>query len=153
MINDQKDSFYILNATGEVAETLTSIFSSRSLKDIESITVLSKLFNNDIEPINELNNSIETLKETISSGFKETSEFNPLYFPTSVEAIDDVLEPLEVSGNFKFSGMNGNPFAIMSKDINSENDKLLIHSLTCYRQFELPTYDELKANQKSFLLN
>lgn len=153
MITDQKDSFYILNASGEVAETLISAFSDRVLKDIESITVLSKLFDNDIEPINELSNSIDFLKEAISPGFKESSEFNPLYFPTSEEAIDDVLDPLESGNGFRFSGMNGNPFAIMSKNVNDKDDGLLIHSLTCYRQFDLPSYDELKSDQKTFLLN
>ena len=153
MIDTKQKSFYILNATREAAETLTSIFSSRSLKDVESITVLSKLFDNDIEPINELKTSIECLKTSFSAGYKESGEFNPLYFPSTPDQIDEILEHTGISGSLKFSGMNGNPFAIMSADVKTEDDELLIHSLTCYRPYDLPAYEEIIAGQKSFFMN
>ncbi len=45
------------------------------------------------------------------------------------------------------------PTSVVSADVKTEDDELLIHSLTCYRPYDLPAYEEIIAGQKSFFMN
>ncbi len=148
MIVPTAQSFYLLHANGEAAELITSIFSVGSMSDITRVVVLSREFNNDIEPINELDASIETLKAGMSPTVSETIEFNPLYIPSKREALDEVLEGELKASALHFTGMKGNPFAIKSIEI-AEHGEPLITAIVHYKQFELPACEDIISDQKT----
>ena len=148
MIVPTAQSFYLLHAKGEAAELITSIFSVGSMSDITGVVVLSREFNNDIEPINELDASIETLKCGMSPTVSETVEFNPLYIPSKREALDEVLEGELKAESMIFTGMNGNPFAIKSIEI-AEHGESLITAIVRYQPFDLPGYEDIIGNQQT----
>ncbi len=152
MIVATTPSFYVLQAEGEAAELIASIFSPSVMSDIVGVSILSKDFSNDIEPINELDESIKLLKDGLGTDTVEDVLFNPLFIPMSNEALDETLDAQEKGEEIRFVGMNGNPFAIKSIDI-SRNDNSLISAVVGYHKFNLPGYEDIIAGQTSFLVN
>ena len=152
MIIAPSNSFYTVRATGEAAELIASVFSPGSMGDITDVIVLSKEYTNDIEPMNELEESIETIKSGLGSELIENTAFNPLYLPRPIDELDDALE-VEVKGdNVRFTAMNGNPFAVKTVEISTTEEALLTATV-CYQPFELPSYDVIMHNQTHSLLN
>ena len=151
MISPAAKTFYLLNAIGEAAEVITSVFSPGSMNDIETVAVLSHEFSNDIEPLNELDESLEMLKLVLLK-VETTEEFNPLYMPMPIEALDEVLDGTSKSDSMLFTGMNGNPFAIKTVQVE-QNSETIVSAIVSYKQFDLPGYDEILAKQTSARLH
>jgi hypothetical protein len=152
MIVAPTQSFYIIRATGEAAELITSVFSPGSMLDITDIVVLSNEFRNDIEPINELDASLEIIKSGLGSEVVHTEIFNPLYIPMSLDALDEVLENEGSADHMRFVGMGGNIFAVKSVTIESGENKLIAGTVS-YQPFDLPSYETIMQNQTTGLLN
>jgi len=152
MIISNSPSFYVIRATGEAAELIASVFSPGSMGDITDVVVLSREFDNDIEPINELDKSLETIKEGLGSDIIENANFNPLFIPMSIDDLDDALEVEQKNDNVRFTAMDGNPFAVKIVEITS-NEEPLISATVAYQQFDLPSYDVIMHNQTHSLLN
>lgn len=146
MIVAPTNSFYVIRAKGEAAELITSVFSPGSMGDIVDVIVLSKDFTNDIEPINELDASMATIKSGLGSELTETVQFNPLYIPRPIDELDDALEVHQKNDNVEFTGMDGNPFAVKSIELVS-NEETLINASVSYHQFQLPAYEVIMENQ------
>ena len=149
------NSFYVIRAVGEAAELITSVFSPGSMGDITDVTVLSKEYDNDIEPINEMDATLETIKEGLGSTFVENVSFNPLFIPMHINELDDALDVEQKNDNVRFTAMEGNPFAVKTVDIKSgaDGDEELIAGTVAYQQFELPAYSEIMDKQTNHKLN
>lgn len=150
MIHSPSPSFYLLRANGEAAELIASVFSPGTTSDIVDVVVLSKEFNNDIEPILELDASIEALKGGLAGiDLDERIELNPLFLSSSKEALENALDHEPKTDGVRFTAMEGNPYVVKSTEIRS-NDQELITASVAYRQFDLPSYDSLieSSNQK-----
>lgn len=152
MIISNSPSFYVIRATGEAAELIASVFSPGTMGDITDVVVLSREFDNDIEPINELDKTLETIKEGLGSDIIENASFNPLFIPMSIDDLDDALEVEQKNDNVRFTAMDGNPFAVKIVEITS-NDEPLISATVAYQQFDLPSYDVIMHNQTHSRLN
>jgi hypothetical protein len=152
MIAAPTQSFYALQAEGEAAELITSIFSPGAMGDIVGVSVLSKEFSNDIEPTNELDESIKMLKEGLSGSLQEVVNFNPLYIPMPLEALDNSLDSQGKGEELQFVAMNGNPFALKTVDIMNDEQQL-IYATVGYHKFDLPGYEDILKQQHSTLLN
>lgn len=150
MITPSSPSFYVIQATGEAAELIASVFSPGSMGDITDVVVLSKEFTNDIEPMNELSDSIETIKEGLGLEITENVKFNPLYIPMKIEDLDDALEVERKSDVVKFTAMDGNPFAVKIVEIIA-NDESVLTGTVSYQQFDLPGYEVIMEKQNTFL--
>jgi hypothetical protein len=150
MITAPSNSFYTVQATGEAAELIASVFSPGSMGDITDVIVLSKEYTNDIEPINELDDSLETIKSGLGVELIENTSFNPLYIPQPMELLDEALD-VEVKGdNVRFTAMDGNPFAVKIVEVSTPMEPLLTATVS-YQPFELPSYDVIMQNQTNLL--
>lgn len=150
MIQAPTPAFYVVRATGEAAELIASVFSPGSMGDITDVIVLSKEFTNDIEPINELDDSIQTLKAGLSADLIEDCQFNPLFIPMSLDDLDDALEVEQKSDRVSFSAMDGNPFAVKIVQLSTPLQPLLTATVS-YQQFDLPGYEQIMEKQKTLL--
>ena len=153
MIIAPTPSFYIIRAYGEAAELITSVFSPGTMGDITDVIVLSKEFSNDIEPMNELDASLVTLKEGMGSEMTEVISFNPLFIPQSMDALDDALEVEHKNDNVRFTAMDGNPFAVKIVELTALDDEPLITATVSYQQFDMPSYDTIMQSQVNSVLN
>lgn len=150
MITAPTQAFYVIRASGEAAEMIASVFSPGAMGDITDVVVLSREFTNDIEPINELDISLETLKLGLSPNLIEDCQFNPLFIPMPLDDLDDALEIEQKSDHVRFSAMNGNPFAVKIIQLSSDHEQLLIGTVS-YQQFDLPGYEHIMDKQKTLL--
>lgn len=150
MIQAPTPAFYIVRATGEAAELIASVFSPGSMSDITDVIVLSKEFTNDIEPINELDESLRTMKEGLSTDLIENCKFNPLFVPMSIDDLDEALEVEQRSDHVQFSAMDGNPFAVKIIEFSTPLEPLLTATVS-YQQFDLPGYAQIMDKQNTLL--
>lgn len=146
---DSSKSFYVIHAVGEAAELITSVFSAGCMGDIANVTVLSREYNNDIEPINEMDATIETIKSGLGSLLVENVTFNPLYIPMSIDALDEALDVEVKNDAVRFAAMEGNPFAIKTTNIKTgiDGQDELLAGTVAYQQFELPEYQHIMDKQ------
>lgn len=151
MIVAPTDSFYMIQAEGEVAELITGLFSQSTMMDVEEVQVVSKEFSNDIEPTNVLDECIRSVKAELQGTLNEDVQFNPLFVPTSIENLDDALLVDQKSDIVLFSGMDGNPFILKSVSLTDENDNKLVQFTVSYVEFNLPGYEFIVEKQKSLL--
>ena len=152
MITPTVPSFYVIQAVGEAAELIASVFSSGSMSDIEGVMVISKEYSNDIEPINELDATLETLKEGLGVDLVQNVTFNPLYIPMSMDDLQDSLESNDKSDFVRFTGMRENPYAVKIVEISADEQPVIVGSVS-YKQFELPPYEDIIEKQLKTLLN
>lgn len=152
MIQPTAQSFYVIQATGEAAELIASVFSAASMSDIENVTVVSKEYTNDIEPINELDATLETIKEGLGVDLVENVTFNPLYIPSSIDVLHDALDVELKNNHVGFNAMHGNPYAVKIVEINSNETPLIVGSVS-YQPFDLPSYEVIMDKQLHTLLN
>ncbi len=142
MITPEVPSFYVIRATGEAAELITSVFSPSTMADVLEVVVVSHEFSNDIEPLNEVAESLSLINEGLISTVKQTTEFNPLYVPSTAEQIDEAIDADVIGDVTKFIAMDGNPYAIASTKIETESGPLLT-AVVRYNEFEIPSYDSV----------
>jgi hypothetical protein len=152
MINPEVPSFYVVQATGEVAELIASVFSPTTMSDVVEVVIVSREFSNDIEPINEMSAGIEVLTPAILSEIKKTTEFNPLYVPSTPDQIDESIDADVLNDMTKFTAMGGNPYAIAQTKIRTESETLLTATVR-YNEYEIPSYDTVVKSCSTSLLN
>jgi len=153
MITTTSPSFYTIRASGEAAELITSAFSPGSMCDIINVVVLSKDFTNDIEPMNELRATINTIKDGLGKDVIQSVSMNPLFIPMPIEDLDEALDVEQKSDNIRFTAMNGDPFAVKIVELLNLNEELLLTGVVSYQQFDLPGYETIMANQRNTYLN
>lgn len=153
MIIAPTSSFYVLRASGEAAELIASVFSPGTMGDISDVIVLSREFTNDIEPMNEMDASLEVIKSGLGPDVVQSVSFNPLYIPMPIGELDDALDVEQKNDNVRFTAMDGNPFAVKIVELSTEADERLITATVSYQQFELPSYEIIMHKQTHGLLN
>jgi hypothetical protein len=156
MIITTSPAFYVIKAGGEAAELIASVFSPGSMADIEDVNVISKEYTNDIEPLNELETSLNTIKlGLLGTEITENVSFNPLYIPMNIDELDDALEVDIKNDNVRFTAMDGNPYAIKSVDmfVGPNGDKELLAATVAYKQFQFPDYQSIMDRQQNSRLN
>lgn len=129
MIDFKKAQFSIsgLGLAPHLAETLL-------LADLEGLSLISMIYQNDIEAINECNTLLDALD--LSDG---AVYFNPLFFPSSDEEFEQSFEPSKNSGEVKFLS---DPNVIYSKT----SDNLLSRVVVSID--EMPVFEEIIAERK-----
>ena len=143
MITTASPAFYFLRINGEAAELLTSLISPKTMLDIKDAVIVSKEFTNEIEPINELDAAINTLKAGLATTDLQVSEeFNPLYYPCSEERIDEALDVELKSDRVSFNAMEGNPFHATRIELSS-NGETTIQAGVVFQPFDLPGYESI----------
>jgi len=146
MIIAPTPAFYVLNAQDDAAEIIAALVSTASMSDIVGITVVSKEFTNDIEPLNELDETVETIKLGLDGELEATEEYNPLYIPQPIELLDEALVIEQRSDNVQFSAMNGNPYAVKIVEVTA-NEKPMVSAFVTHKPFDLPGYETIMEKQ------
>jgi hypothetical protein len=153
MITPPTECFYMVNMQGEAAELVTAKFSPGSMGDIMEAVLVSEDFNNDIQATIGLDMTIATMKkQLIESVVIESSDFNPLYKPSTPEELDDALDGEDQSETFRFISMDGNPFMMKSTRLLHGEQEILMGHVSCH-PFDLPSYSDIIAGQKAIKLN
>jgi hypothetical protein len=154
MINPTTDCFYVIQAEGEAASLVSEKLSASTVQDIREVILISEDFDNDIQASESLDNAIEEVKSRLGEAdLTEATTFNPLYIPSSQEAIDDVLDGDVKSESYRFVGMDGSPFTWKTVSISGSNDEELLMGKISYKPFDLPGYSEILAAHANVKIN
>lgn len=151
MITPPTDIFWTVRVEDEAAEFVTSTLSLSSMADIKEVVLISDDFNNDIQANITLDDTIQAIASHIESPTIEKTAINPLYWPSSREVIDSVMEGEADSETVAFVGMDGSPFTMKLVDV-SIDDRLVIDGKISCKPFELPSYSEIVKNQAELKL-
>lgn len=142
MITPPTKSFFAINISGEAADLVTNMLSPETVSDIREAILVSDDFNEDIEATNRMDATLDKLLLQLGSNICVKTIYNPLYIPSTQDQIDSVLEGDPASENFKFIGMDGNPFIMKSVSITCDNEQVIQARCGCH-QFDLPSYSDI----------
>lgn len=149
MITASTSSSFGVHAVGEGAEVIAHAFSPGTVGDIEAVVMASRDYESDIDAVHRLDETLEAIRDGFSIELTCSEKFNPLYVPCTIEELDEVLESDSKAEQVLFSGMNGNPFILKSTELVSE-DQVVVRGHVSYKVFDIPSYETIMANQKSF---
>jgi hypothetical protein len=150
MIIPPTKSFYVVHVQREATDQVMEKLSPSTAPDIKEIIMISDDFPEDIQAQNEMDFTVKQLSSKLENITIDTIH-NPLYIPASIEQIDEVLEA-DGEDNFRFIGMEGNPFTLKSTKIFRGNEDILEARVACHA-FELPPYSEIIRLQENKVLN
>lgn len=150
MIIPTVGAYYFLNlSTVLSAEVLDSICESVA-GDIASITVVSKVKQSDIESIHDLEATTSNLQKLFSAPVIESADYNPLYFPMGDEAVLDAMGTTTGSSQVEFFAVDKNPYTAMTRELTF-NDTAIATGAVRFREFNLPSYEEIVTSNKKVL--
>jgi hypothetical protein len=154
MITPPTECFYMIQAQGEAAEIIAAKLSLGSMSDIMEAVLVSEDYNNDIQATIGLDSTIASMKqELVETQVVESTDFNPLYKPSTQDEIDEVLDGEDSkTETFRFVGMYGNPFMLKSTRLLQGEDEIITGHVSC-RPFDLPSYSDIVAGQATMRLN
>lgn len=153
MIIPPTECFYVVHTEGDAAECVAASFSEGSMSDIKQVVLVSEDFDSDIQATVSLDNTVEHVKRSMGPrDLTEKSTFNPLYIPSSLEAIESVFDNDVKLEGYKFTGLDGNPFTLKTVSLEDGQDGLLFGKVVC-RPFDLPPYSEVISAHVNAKLN
>jgi hypothetical protein len=153
MIIAPTSCFFILRAEGEAAAHMMDLMSPSAAADIDAAILVSRDFDSDIAAVHGLDESIAQLRLQMPvhiDRVKIEEKYNPLYFPGTVDDVDEMLQTNERNDSARFIGMNGSPYVLKTIEIYDGEDSLISGKIE-YRPFELPTYNDIVASRSQLL--
>jgi hypothetical protein len=152
MITPPTSCYFVVQLDGEGAADLITSISPGAGADIEQAVMMSADYESDLYALNNLDASIRYIREhTVLSG-ELTEKFNPLYIPSSIESMDEVLSLDMRHDGVRFAGMLGNPYILKMVEIASDEGTNLLAKIE-YRPFELPGYADMVSLKQNTRLN
>ena len=137
-------------AVDEAAQLLMMEISPAAAADITELTLVSIDFDSDIEALNNLDITVNRANTAISGDVSEV--FNPLYVPSEIEDVDNLLDLHLRSDSITFTGFAGDPFTVKMVDI--KRDEMSVVTFTArHHPFELPSYTEIVDANDRFNFN
>lgn len=157
MITPPTPSYFVVRVEGEAAESVTAVLSEGAIADVLGITLISTDFQSDIQASISMDATISSIRtQLLDPTISEDVVYNPLYIPSTVEQIEDMLDMDDddlKAEHVRFVGMDGDPFAIKQVMLTSEQrGDVLLGTLAC-KQFELPAFNEVVKSHRKILLN
>ena len=148
MITAPTSCYYIVKITGEAAQQVISEISPSTGRDIETALLVSMDFENDVYACNQLAQSINHItSKNLGRSISTTEVNNPLYYPGSVESLDEMLNVDARGDSVGFIGMNNNPYILKTIDIHDDEISLVSAKIE-YRPFDLPGYNDLMQTRQ-----
>lgn len=135
---------------GEAAQDMMMRFAPEIALDIEEIKLTSVDFESDIQAINHLDETVKSLVTSKAVNVEE--DFNPLYIPAPMSAIDALLDEGSSEDMMKFTAFGGDPFVLKQVKVTHNNDQIALVSVKYY-PFELPSYADLSEQHERFHIN
>lgn len=151
MITSPTSCFYMIKAEGEAAASMLVDLVPGCASDIDAVILLSSDFDSDISAINSLDATVKHIKDQtylVDAEVKE--EYNPLYFQSDMQKIDDAMMLDASTEGFRFTAMRGNAYALKTVEV-MDGDTLLISAKIEYRPFDFPAYSEIVASNQTLL--
>lgn len=150
MIIPTVGAYYFFNLSTDLAAEILDIVCEPAAADVSSITVLSKVKSSDIESIHDLERTTKNLQKLFSTPLNQKTEFNPLYFPSPESALLDALGTSQGSSQVEFFAVDKNPYTAMTTEL-SFNDSVIANGTVRFREFDLPSYEEIITSTKKVL--
>lgn len=147
MITPPTKSFFVIHVHNEATDMIANRFSPSTAADIRESVLISDDYPEDIQAYNEMDRAVASLQKNLEGNIVINTLHNPLYYPSTQEQIDAVLEGSEEGETFRFVGMDGNPFTMKSVTITLDDEPLIEARVACH-QFDLPTYSEIIEKHK-----
>lgn len=153
MITPPTKSFFVIHVSGMAADFISDKFSPEVTSDIREAVLISDDFETDIEAHHGMDKALTKLRKPLGRSLAIETKYNPLYIPSTPEAIDNVMES-DTADNFRFTGFDGNPFTMKSVSIGrADNQGDLISARVACHQFDLPSYAEIIEAQEHKVIN
>ena len=152
MFKNVQPSFFVIKIAGDLAEIIAEEIAPGAMLDIENVAIMSIEFQSDIHAMNALQPAIDKLKQPINGAMVITDAFNPLFLPTEISNLDDVLDMDTKTDMMRFTGMDGNPYVVRKVTVDVDGETL-IDARVGVEQFELPNYSELMQARSSNNIN
>ena len=152
MITTKSSCFFTALLVGDAAKEVVTAISPSTASDIEQVQVTSTDFSSDITALISFDASMNHLEQTLGSEqVSRREDFNPLYLPNGLEALDELVDGNEKSDHLRFTGFGGNPFVIKLIKLDYNEETMAAAELQ-YHPFELPSYSEIiHAHERSFI--
>lgn len=154
MITPPTNSFFAIHVKGEATDHVVRKLSPSTMADIREVILISNDYTSDIQANNDMDVAVDMLQDELGRAgvFKQT-KMNPLYFPSTQDQVDAVLEGDPSGDNFKFVGMDNNPYTMKSVELSllGDSDALVVGRIACH-EFPLPSYSEIISAQKNVRL-
>lgn len=151
MISPTTDCYWLVRTEGSAAEFIASTLSVAAMNDITEAVLVSADFDTDIQANISLDFVVSALQEHLEGEAIVYESFNPLYIPSSIEAIDDVMEGIS-EDTMKFTGMDGSPYTMKTLGV-TQHDREIISAKVTYKPFDLPSYNDIIKEQSELRLN
>lgn len=147
MITPNVDCFFYVEVEKDLAELIAKTLSSKIMADIDKAVLLSKDYPEDMKATLDFDKIMDLLKVFSKLKTEKQDSQNPLYYPNSMDEIQNGLDD-DLSGeNFYFSFMEGNPFAIKKTKLNC-NGVVIADGTLCFKPYDLPSYPEIVKHNK-----
>lgn len=144
-------SFYSILFTAQVGTEVVRLMLPEPGKDIENVLITSLDLKSDVLAIVECQETVQKVAEAFSKEFEKTVDFNPIYLPNRTDLFENVEYDQE--GDLTTVAGFGNPFITAHIKYNAPEQPDFIDASVCYKQFELPSVNELLKNEGKVLLS
>jgi len=154
MISAPTSCFYLMKVEGEAVHSVAAELSPSTAADIEVAIFTSADFENDIVAVNSLATGFNHVKSISLLGdtLQVDERYNPLYVPSPIEKIDEMLILDPRADGVRFVGFSGNPFTLKAMEAKA-GDETLISAKVDYRPFDMPAYSDIVAETQGQVLN
>lgn len=152
MIVAPTQCYFTALATGEGAQTLMMEISPGAAADIEEVSFLSENFDSDIQALQLLDGTIKHISGSVGGDVSVVEKFNPLYIPSPIEEVDELLDIHMRSDGLRFTGFGGDPFTLKLVDVKRDEQPLATFTAR-YHPFDLPLYTEIVEAHDNFRPN
>lgn len=143
MIIAPTSCYFVVKTDGEAAGNAVTKISPRVSADIVSAILISADFDSDIQAVQLMDQVASRILEQVPTSNVETLvKYNPLFVPSTVDSVDEVLHLEPHRDSIRFIGLDGNPFLFKTIEVKSEGQQLLLGKVE-YRPFDMPSYSEI----------
>lgn len=152
MIKAPTSCYFTALATGEGAQALMMEISPGAAADIMEVSFLSEDFDSDIQALQQLDGTIKHVNGVMTGDLAVEERFNPLYIPSKMEEVDELLDIHLRNDGLRFTGFGGDPYTLKLVDVKRDDEQLAVFTAR-YHPFELPLYTDIVEAHDNFRLN
>jgi hypothetical protein len=145
--------YFVIKTEGEAASHIVSEVSPLAGNDIITAVLVSADFDSDIQAVHHMDAATAHItSQTPGEGLETQIEYNPIYLPGEMSAVDEMLNLDPRNDGIRFVGMSGNPYLLKTVVVKSGDEQLVVAKVE-YRPFDIPGYNELVEARTKMLLN
>jgi len=145
--------YFVIKAEGEAASHVICEVSPLTGNDIITAVLVSAEFDSDIQAVHHMDTATAHIAaQTPAESLETKTEYNPLYLPGDMSAVDEMLNLDPRNDGIRFVGMSGNPYLLKTVEVKNGDEQLIVGKVE-YRPFDIPGYSDLVEARARLLLN